>query len=128
MTEKMPQSARDKQGKRDRFEERFVRGGGPGGQKINKTSVVVVSRDPETGIEVRCDEERSQSRNRARARELLETKIAEQKAAKQAAARDAREKERRRRRQKSRAQKAKMVEEKRRRGAKKALRRRVEEE
>lgn len=114
--------------KRERFEERFIRGGGPGGQKINKTSVVVVLRDPKTGIEVRCDEERSQSRNRARVRELLTAKIAEQKAAKQAAAKDAREKERRRRRQKSRAQKAKMVEEKRRHGAKKALRRRVEEE
>ncbi len=127
MTDKTRKAGPEKV-KHDRFEERFVRGGGPGGQKINKTSVVVVLRDPKTGIEVRCDEERSQARNRVKARELLESKISEQKAAKQAAARDAREKERRRRRQKSRAQKAKMVEEKRRHGAKKALRRRVEEE
>lgn len=108
----------------ERFEERFVRGGGPGGQKINKTSVVVVLRDPVTGLEVRCDTDRSQSRNRALAREMLVAKIAEKARAERAEAKSAREKERRRRRQKNRAQKAKMVEEKRRRGATKALRRR----
>ena len=110
-------------GRKPEYEERFVRGGGPGGQKVNKTSSTVVLRDPATGIEVRCDTERSQSRNRALARALLQKKVTEQR--RQQAAR---EKERRRRRQKSRAQKAKMLEEKRKHGAQKALRRRVEAE
>lgn len=110
------------------FEERFVRGGGPGGQKINKTSVVVVLRDPETGLEVRCDASRSRERNRELARRLLVEKIAGQRRQARAEAKAAREKERRRRRQKSPAQKARMVEQKRRTGAKKALRRRVEPE
>lgn len=115
-------------GRKPEYEERFVRGGGPGGQKVNKTSSTVVLRDPATGIEVRCDTERSQSRNRALARALLQKKVAEQRRQQAAREQDAREKERRRRRQKSRAQKAKMVEEKRKHGAQKALRRRVEAE
>ena len=45
-------------------DERFVRGGGPGGQKINKTSSTVWLRHRPTGIEVRCQRERSQSVNR----------------------------------------------------------------
>ena len=48
-------------------EERFVRGSGPGGQKINKTSSTVVLRHRPTGIEVRCQQERSQAANRATA-------------------------------------------------------------
>ena len=45
-------------------EERFVRGAGPGGQKINKTSSTVWLRHRPTGLEVRCQRERSQSANR----------------------------------------------------------------
>ena len=39
-------------------EERFVRGTGPGGQKINKTSSTVWLRHGPTGVEVRCQRER----------------------------------------------------------------------
>jgi hypothetical protein len=46
-------------------EERFVRGTGPGGQKINKTSSTVWLRHGPTGVEVRCQRERSQADNRA---------------------------------------------------------------
>jgi protein subunit release factor B len=45
-------------------EERFVRGAGPGGQKINKTSSTVWLRHGPTGLEVRCQRERSQAVNR----------------------------------------------------------------
>jgi hypothetical protein len=44
--------------------ERFVRGSGPGGQKINKTSSTVHLRHEPTGVEVRVQRERSQAANR----------------------------------------------------------------
>jgi protein subunit release factor B len=52
----------------DDLEEEFVRGSGPGGQKINKTSSTVVLRHVPTGLEVRCQRERSQVMNRHWAR------------------------------------------------------------
>lgn len=92
------------------IDERFVRGAGPGGQKINKTSSTVWLRHRPTGLEVRCQAERSQSANRERAwRELcekLEARAREAGAARQ----QAREAERRRTRQKSRGQKVRMIE------------------
>jgi protein subunit release factor B len=90
-------------------EEKFVRGAGPGGQKINKTSSTVWLRHRPTGIEVRCQEERSQRANRERAWQLLAAKIAERRERARAEKEQAREAERRRTRQKSRAQKARMV-------------------
>ena len=45
-------------------EERFIRGSGPGGQKINKTSSTVWLRHRPTGVDVRCQQERSQAANR----------------------------------------------------------------
>ena len=82
-------------------EERFVRGAGPGGQKINKTSSTVWLRHGPTGIEVRCQRERSQSANRELAwLELVGRLEARARAATDAVV-DAREAERRRTRQKS---------------------------
>ena len=105
------------------FQESFIRGGGPGGQKINKTATTVVLRDPATGLEVRVCQERSLSRNRALARELLRRKIDEKRAAEAAARQAAREKKRRQRRQRSPAPKAVMLDAKRRHSAKKSSRR-----
>jgi protein subunit release factor B len=48
--------------------ETFIRGTGPGGQKINKTASTVVLRHTPTGTEIRCQRERSQSANRHWAR------------------------------------------------------------
>ncbi|NLO90801.1 MAG: peptide chain release factor-like protein [Elusimicrobia bacterium] len=45
-------------------EENFARGGGKGGQKINKTSNCVHLRYPRYGIVVRCQRERKRSLNR----------------------------------------------------------------
>ena len=55
------------------IEEQFVRGGGPGGTKINKTSNCVVLSYPPLGLVVRCQRERRRSMNRYFAlRELVD--------------------------------------------------------
>lgn len=63
------------------LQEEFIRGSGPGGQKINKTSSTVVLRHVPSGIEVRCQRERSQVMNRHWARvelcERMETVLKE---------------------------------------------------
>ena len=53
------------------FEERFIRSGGPGGQRVNKVATCVVLRHRPSGLEVRCQQERSQALNRLLARRLL---------------------------------------------------------
>ena len=90
-------------------DERFIRGGGPGGQKINKTSSTVWLLHRPSGLVVRCQAERSQAANRELAWAELAAKLAQRAAAAAAAARGAREIERRRTRQKSRGQKARMI-------------------
>jgi peptide chain release factor len=99
----------------EEVDERFVRGSGAGGQKINKTSSTVWLRHAPTGVEVRCQRERSQTQNRLIAWQELADKIEARQQAAQNEQRNALELERRRNRKKSRAQKARMVEAKRRR-------------
>ena len=103
-------------------EEKFVRGTGPGGQKINKTSSTVWLRHGPTGIEVRCQRERSQTANRAVAWAELVAKLEARKARAAAAVVDAREEERRRNRPKSRGQKLRMIQSKKHRAGIKARR------
>jgi len=55
--------------------ESFIRAQGPGGQKVNKSSVCVYLKHIPTGIEVKCQTERSQALNRIIAREILLRKI-----------------------------------------------------
>mgnify|MGYP001045997757 CR=1 FL=1 len=55
--------------------ERFVRSQGHGGQNVNKTSTCVYLKHIPTGIEVKCQRERSQSLNRFLARRILAEKI-----------------------------------------------------
>ena len=106
-------------------EEKFVRGSGPGGQKINKTSSTVCLRHRPTGVEVRVQRERSQAANRELAWQELCEKLENVLRQAEAARRDAVEKERRRKRPKSRAQKRRMVETKRLRRKSKDIRGRV---
>src|SRR5690348_8816787 len=82
-------------------EERFIRGAGPGGQKINKTSSTVWLRHGPTGVEVRCQRERSQSANREQAWLELCAKLEARQRAAASAVRDEKETQRRRNRQKS---------------------------
>jgi protein subunit release factor B len=93
-------------------EERFVRGTGAGGQKINKTSSTVWLRHGPTGLEVRCQAERSQAANREQAWTELYAKIANRRQTAAAEVRSERETERRRKRQKSYGQKVKMIQDK----------------
>jgi peptide chain release factor len=57
------------------IEEKFVRGSGHGGQKVNKTSSTVWLKYIPTGTEVKCQEHREQSKNRMLAYKLLIYKI-----------------------------------------------------
>lgn len=112
----------------DDVDERFVRGAGPGGQKINKTSSTVWLRHQSTGTEVRCQRERSQAANRELAWLELCAKLEERARAARMLQQEEREKTRRRTRQKSRGQKARMIEAKKHRAGIKARRgRRMED-
>jgi protein subunit release factor B len=106
-------------------EERFVRGSGPGGQKINKTSSTVCLRHGPTQTEVRVQRERSQAANRELAWQQLCEKLEAQVRAATAQVRAAREKLRRKNRRRSRAQKTHLVAQKRQHSQVKATRGRV---
>lgn len=106
-------------------EERFVRGSGPGGQKINKTSSTVWLRHGPTGLEVRCQRERSQTANRELAWLELTGKLEARARSATDAAVEARESERRRTRQKSHGQKVRMIQAKKHRAQHKSKRGRV---
>jgi peptide chain release factor len=95
------------------LDEQFIRGTGAGGQKINKTSSTVVLRHIPTGIEVRCQRERSQAQNRALAREELCERIAARRAAEKLEIQNEKEKARRQNRPRPRSLKKKLVKSKR---------------
>lgn len=59
--------------------EKFILGSGSGGQKINKTSSCVWLKHEPTGINVKCQKERSRELNRYYARQRLCDKIDDQK-------------------------------------------------
>ena len=110
------------------LEESFILGGGPGGQKTNKTSNVVrLSHEP-SAVAVRCGETRSRETNRWLARRMLAETILAREHRRKSEAQAKREKVRRQKRRRSRRQKQKMLDEKHAHAAVKALRRKVEEE
>jgi len=112
----------------DDLEESFILGGGPGGQKTNKTSNVVrLSHEP-SALSVRCGETRSRETNRWLARRMLAELILERERGRASEERMRREKVRRQKRRRSRRQKQRMLADKRARSAIKAGRKKVEEE
>ena len=93
----------------DDLEESFIMGGGPGGQKTNKTSSVVrLSHEP-SGVAVKVGESRSREDNRWLARRMLAETILEREHIRKSAARQQAEKIRRQKRRRSRRQKQKML-------------------
>lgn len=109
------------------LEEQFVRSGGAGGQHVNKVSTCVILTHRPSGMQVRCQIERSQALNRYRARGILLAKIEEQRFGAMSAERQRVEKIRRQKRRRSRRSKAKMLADKRTHSEKKSLRRSVDQ-
>lgn len=103
--------------------EKFILGAGSGGQKLNKTSSCVYLRHLPSGIEVKCQRERSREMNRFMARrelcEQMESKVLGLRSARQ----QAMEKVRRQKRRRSRRQKERMLDDKHRHSSKKQTRR-----
>jgi protein subunit release factor B len=106
----------------EEIEESFVRSGGKGGQHVNKVSTCVQLKHLPTGIEVKCQEERSQAMNRYRARVLLVKKIDHLIKGRESEELRRIEKIRRQKRKRSRRAKEKMLADKKITGAKKKLR------
>ena len=112
----------------DDLEESFILGGGPGGQKTNKTSSVVrLSHEP-SGVAVKVGESRSREDNRWLARRMLAETILEREHKRKSAARQKAEKIRRQKRRRSRRQKQKMLDAKHAHSEIKQMRRKVDPE
>ena len=107
------------------LDESYILGGGPGGQKTNKTSNVVRLAHEPSGFMVRCGETRSRETNRWLARRMIAELILQREQGRQSAAQQAREKRRRQKRRRSRRQKQRMLDDKHAHAAKKAARRKV---
>lgn len=103
--------------------EKFILGSGSGGQKINKTSSCVYLKHIPSGIEVKCQKDRSRELNRFLARRELCRKLEEIELGILSEKEQEIEKIRRQKQRRSRRSKQKSVEEKRARAETKNLRR-----
>jgi protein subunit release factor B len=107
----------------DNLLEKFVRGSGAGGQKINKTSNCVYLKHLPTGVAIKCQIDRSREMNRFLARRELCEQLEMIRDGKAVAKTQAIEKMRRQKRQRSRRSKQRSVADKRILSQKKSMRR-----
>ena len=89
--------------------EKFILGSGSGGQKINKTSSCVYLKHIPSGIEIKCQKERSREMNRYYARKELCQRLEEKDKHIQSERQMLVEKIRRQKRRRSRRSKEKML-------------------
>jgi protein subunit release factor B len=99
--------------------EKFIRSGGKGGQRVNKTSTCVYLKHVPTGIEVKCQRERYQAINRYLARRILVDKVEAMIRGKESEEQQRIAKIRRQKRKRSKKAKLKMLEEKKKQSQKK---------
>lgn len=109
------------------LEETFSRSSGPGGQNVNKVATRVTLRHLPTGISITVQDTRSQSMNRALARERLLATLQNREREAAAAARHGREKLRRQNAPRPRGVKQRMLDQKHRRSLVKKERRRTDD-
>ncbi len=108
------------------LKERFIRSSKKGGQKVNKTSSCVYLKHEPTGIEVKCQQERSQALNRFLARRIIVNKIESIVLGKKSQEEKRIEKIRRQKRKRSKRAKDKILEDKKKHSEKKNLRKKFE--
>lgn len=108
------------------IEEKFIRGSGAGGQKINKTSSCVWLRHGPSGMEVKCQKHREREKNRISAYKLLIKKIETEKLGKESEEAKRIFKIKKQKKRRSRRAKEKILEEKKQISVKKEFRKPVD--
>lgn len=104
------------------LEEKFIRSQGKGGQKINKSATCVYLKHLPSGLEVKCQKERSQAINRFLARRILVEKLEAKILGKETEEQQKIEKIRRQKRKRSKKAREKMLADKKRRSLLKEMR------
>ena len=108
------------------FTEHFIIGSGKGGQKLHKTASTVHLKHVPSGLQVKCQDSRSQEENRYFARKRLCEKLQAILTDEKTQAQQAIEKMKRQKKRRTRKSKRKMLDEKSKQGALKVLRKRPE--